>query len=190
VVRAGTPLRDRAGSGGLVVRTLSRGEAVDLLRREGGQLFVRTASGHTGFLDAVSVQEHAPEAAIWRTAARTSREPDPEPDALPFGLRQRPGERLVYHADFLYDPFGDRALIVTTRRVIVRGGGAILPRVLEAREIVDVSLREGSTGLAPGEVTLVLETGPLAGTLYVSGLYDPHRALAAVEAARGVALPA
>jgi hypothetical protein len=100
---------------------------------------------------------------------------------LPFGLPFIPGERLLYFGDFLYDPFKDRAFVVTTMRLVVGGGGTGLPRVYELPEIVSASMREGSNGMALGERTIVLEIATVATEIYVAALRDPETALACLQ---------
>src|SRR5262249_20277949 len=179
VVRSGTPLRDRAGSPAAVLQTLSRGDSVELLERDGSFVKVRLETGASGYVDAVNVTGRDAE-------IKKEREAEPEPSAppeLPYGLSYLPDESLVHEADFLYDPFGDRAFAVTTDRVVV-GGGATLPRVFEIAEVTGVRVREGSNGMALGERTLVQTAASVLGEIAVSGLRDALRAATAIEAAQ------
>src|SRR5262249_24292505 len=151
VVKSGTPLRGRAGSPAAVLQTLSRGDTVELLERDGSFVKVRLETGASGYVDAGNVTGRDGE-----SAPEPEPEEPPPPPELPYGLSYLPDESLVHEADFLYDPFGDRAFAVTTDRVVVGGGGAVLPRVFEIAEVTGVGLREGSNGMALGERTLVL----------------------------------
>lgn len=184
VVHAGAPLRDRAGSPASVLQTLSRGEAVEVLGNDGAFMRVRTDGGVVGYLDPVNLRR--PKAPAPRPAAERA---DPQ-RSLPFGLTYFPGERLVYWGDFLYDPFTDRALVVTTARVIVGGGGgASLPRVIDLPAVTSVAVREGSNGMALGERTVILEASGVAGELYIAGLRDPDRAAACIDLTRQGRMP-
>lgn len=126
----------------------------------------------------LATDSERPRAAV-ATVFAEERSPD-----LPFGLPYIPGERLLYVGQFLFDPFDDRALVITSLRVIVGGGGMVLPRVFEMRDLTAWGLREGSNGLALGERTLVLDSALAAGEFYVSGLLDPERASACIDEAR------
>lgn len=182
VVRSGSPLRDRAGSPAGLLQTLGRGETLELLGSEGGFLRVRAESGAEGFIDAVNVRRSEQELAAAQEVAPA---PPPAQEELPFGLNYAPGERLLFYGDFLYDPFEDRALVITSLRVIIAGGGSgSLPRVIEVADLSAAGLREGSTGVAIGERTLWLEAVTTAGHTYISGLRDPERAHLAIIAAR------
>jgi hypothetical protein len=181
VVRAGTPLRDRAGSPAAVLQTLSRGEVVQLIGVQGTFLQVRLENDLTGFVDAVNVTTPA---ARPGSAAAAQSEADPRPEDrmdLPFGLPFIPGERLLYFGDFLYDPFKDRAFVVTSMRLVIGGAGTGLPRVYELPEIVSAGMREGSNGMALGERTIVLEIATVATEIYVAALRDPETALACLQ---------
>jgi hypothetical protein len=187
VVHAGAPLRDRAGSPAAVLQTLSRGEVVELVGAQGTFLEVRLESGVTGFVDGVNVSA-APSRQAARSgstaAAPVTRPPASDPEAemdLPYGLPTLPGEELLYYGDFLYDPFKDRAFVVTSARLILGGGGNALPRVYELPNIATACMREGSNGMALGERTIVLEIANLASELYVAALRDPETALARLQ---------
>jgi len=92
-------------------------------------------------------------------------------------------EQVLYTGHFLYDPFRDRACVVTTHRVIIGGGGASLPRVFETAEIASVHMREGSNGMALGERTIVIELTRMPGETYIAELRDPERAFARLQEA-------
>jgi hypothetical protein len=181
VVHAGTPLRDRAGSPAVVLQTLSRGEVVELVGAQGSFLQVRLDSGVTGFVDAVNVNASgARPAKLGEVQLDIRLRPEDGMD-LPFGLPFIPGERLLYFGDFLYDPFKDRAFVVTTMRLVLGGGGTGLPRVYELPEIVSATMREGSNGMALGERTIVLEIVNVGAEVYVAALRDPESALACLQ---------
>jgi len=185
VVHAGAPLRDRAGSPAAVLQTLSRGEVVELVGAQGSFVEVQLGSGLTGFVDAVNLsaspsrpEDQAASSAAPAMPAAAGPEVDME---LPYGLRTLPGEKLLYYGDFLYDPFKDRAFVVTSARLILGGGGNTLPRVYELTEIVTACMREGSNGMALGERTIVLEIANMRSELYVAALRDPETALSRLQ---------
>lgn len=187
VLHAGTPLRDRARGPAAVLQTLDSGDWVQVLGRSGKYTHVRAPSGVDGYVDSVQLDGPGP--------ANVADVPDPEPvdqseparavlhddrAELPFGMVGLEGERIAYIGRFIYDPFNDRAFVVTSRRVIIGGGGAPLPRVVELPDIQSTRMREGSNGLAMGERTIVLQVAQLSGETYISGLRDPERALASL----------
>jgi hypothetical protein len=169
-----------------------------MLRRDGSFAEVRTESGQTGFVDIVNLGlPGTSDARTAHAAPAPPQEPSPQgnaasprPDDLPHGMIAAPGERIVYQGDFLYDPFGDRVLAVTTQRLLIGGGGSTLPRVLNLADIISVGLREGSSGLALGERTVVIRASTIDGEIYIAGLRDPHRAVSSIRSARAERQPA
>ena len=168
-----------------------------MLRRDGSFAEVRTESGQTGFVDTVNLGIPGTTDSLTASAGP---EPEQQPsgpgnagsprtDDLPHGMIAAPGERVVYQGDFLYDPFGDRVLAVTTHRVLIGGGGTTLPRVLNLADIISVGLREGSSGMALGERTVVIRASTIDGEIYVAGLRDPQRAVSSIRSARAEAQP-
>jgi hypothetical protein len=191
VLHAGTPLRDRARGPAAVLQTLDTGDRVHVLGRSGKHTHVRALNGVSGYVDAGQL---GPPGDPPHDGAATPAEPafvavaeDQSEDAadradLPFGVDALPGETVAYIGRFLYDPFNDRAFVVTSHRVIIGGGGAPLPRVVELLDIQSAQMREGSNGLAVGERTIVLQLAYLSTETYIAGLRDPERAFASLSA--------
>lgn len=185
VLQPGTPLRDRARGPATVLQTLDPGDVVQVLGRSGKYMRVRSGRGMDGYIDSVQLGPPGslvvtqdvvqplqdPEAAAASPADRRDDRAD-----LPFGMVGLEGERIAYIGKFIYDPFNDRAFVVTSHRVIIGGGGAPMPRVVELRDVQSARMREGSNGMAVGERTIVLQMGHISGETYISGLRDPERA--------------
>lgn len=189
VLRDGTPLRDRARGPAAVLQTLDTGERVHVLGRSGKYLRVRTLAGISGYVDTAQLgaagHAGASPPATQSESARDPRAQPPRPTQsdradLPFGMVGLEGESIAYIGKFIYDPFNDRAFVVTSRRAIIGGGGAPMPRVVELTDIHSARMREGSNGMAVGERTIVLEVAHIPGETYIAGLRDPERAFASL----------